>query len=396
MKILIVNSLYPPYTIGGAGQSVQAVAEGIRDRSHQPIVVTLTPKQEKHRNSVNGIKVHYLPLKNIYWPFDRRNPSLLRKALWHGLDAYNPWMKRNIRNVINDENPDLVHTNALAGFSAAIWSTVKSAFLPLVHTLWDHYLMCLRSTMFRRGDNCDSICWDCRGPALVRRRLSRQPDMVISNSQAVLERHQSRGYFEGTPCRVIHNAYPAPEETPDPSSASSDTFTIGYLGRLDEPKGVEFMLETLSGNLKSGWTVKVAGTGKENYERGLRRRFSDSDVDFLGYVEWFDFLPSVDVLVVPSLCHDTLPRTIFEAFHFGVPVVGARRGGIPEAIRDGETGLLFDPDEPDELIHCLERLERDEALQENVSRRARATTEYFLEDRMVDEYEACYRDVLDQ
>jgi glycosyltransferase involved in cell wall biosynthesis len=61
----------------------------------------------------------------------------------------------------------------------------------------------------------------------------------------------------------------------------------------------------------------------------------------------------IDVLVVPSLWPENAPLVIQEAFQAGVPVVGARMGGIPEFIREGVTGRLFDPGVPGELTRIL-------------------------------------------
>jgi len=63
---------------------------------------------------------------------------------------------------------------------------------------------------------------------------------------------------------------------------------------------------------------------------------------FIGYVDRVTTaLHAIDVLVVPSLI-DGRPATIMEANACGVPVIATRVGGIPEMIRDGENGVLFD------------------------------------------------------
>lgn len=82
-----------------------------------------------------------------------------------------------------------------------------------------------------------------------------------------------------------------------------------------------------------------------------------------------------DVLVVPSR-HEGMGRVCAEAMAAGKPVLGARTGGIPEVVVDGETGLLFEPDDADDLLAKLVKLCTDEPLRRQLGeaggRRARA------------------------
>ena len=85
-------------------------------------------------------------------------------------------------------------------------------------------------------------------------------------------------------------------------------------------------------------------------------------VEFLGFTSRADFFPRIDVLVVPSLHDEALSRVVAEAYAHGVPVLGARRGGIPEIVDDGQTGFVFDPDEPAELAAAARRFVADPGL----------------------------------
>ena len=86
---------------------------------------------------------------------------------------------------------------------------------------------------------------------------------------------------------------------------------------------------------------------------------------------------------------------VFEALAFGKPVIGSRRGGIPEMIREGENGLLFEPDAPGELVAALRRLAADPALRLRMAEAARASAQPFL-DRAgwVGRYLALYDEVI--
>jgi glycosyltransferase involved in cell wall biosynthesis len=71
---------------------------------------------------------------------------------------------------------------------------------------------------------------------------------------------------------------------------------------------------------------------------------------------------SLDVLVFSSLWPENSPLVIHEAFMAGVPVVGAREGGIPGLVTHGANGLLYDAYSPDDLAAALQRLRDEPAL----------------------------------
>jgi len=126
----------------------------------------------------------------------------------------------------------------------------------------------------------------------------------------------------------------------------------------------------------------------------LRQRYAHAPVRFLGRVAPRDFYPHIDVMVVPSIWNDTFPGVVFEALAFGKPVIGSRRGGIPEMIREGENGLLFEPDTPGDLIAALRHLAADADLRHRMGEAARRSAQPFLDrDRWIAQYQALYQSI---
>jgi glycosyltransferase involved in cell wall biosynthesis len=97
---------------------------------------------------------------------------------------------------------------------------------------------------------------------------------------------------------------------------------------------------------------------------------------------------SLDVLVVPSLWPENSPLVIHEAFMQGVPVIGARSGGIADLVRDDVDGLLVDPYSPESLRDALQRFLGDPALRARLS--AAAPPVKSIEDDAA-EWDARYR-----
>ena len=133
--------------------------------------------------------------------------------------------------------------------------------------------------------------------------------------------------------------------------------TIIYVGRLSAEKGLFTLIDAVKGlDVK----LKIIGDGPIKAALGCRVRDEGlKNVDFLGYkkgVELEDEICESMFLVIPSEWYENNPRTVIEAFASGKPVIGARIGGIPELVKDGETGLLFESGNIDDLrdkIQCL-------------------------------------------
>ena len=105
-----------------------------------------------------------------------------------------------------------------------------------------------------------------------------------------------------------------------------------------------------------------------------------------------DYLAAVDVMAYPSRI-EGLGSAILDAMDFGVPVIAARVGGIPDIIRSGSNGILFESGDAAALADGLERLRNDAALRESLAGQARADLSAFSPEAMAGSYLALYRDI---
>ena len=141
---------------------------------------------------------------------------------------------------------------------------------------------------------------------------------------------------------------------------------IGFVGTLVWHKGVHVLLAAARRLPPSKYEVLIHGdlhTFPE-YVASLRRSADGLPIQFRGRFEGGDaaeVYSELDVLVVPSLWLENSPLVIHEAFMCGVPVVGARTGGIAGLIDDGVNGRLYDPASDLALAEVLTSLVSDPA-----------------------------------
>lgn len=156
-----------------------------------------------------------------------------------------------------------------------------------------------------------------------------------------------------------------------------DEFVIAAVGRLVRGKGYDVLLRALSQIPTSDRpTLLLAGDGNERqFLENLSTKLGVSEqTRFLGFqTDVRPILWSADVFVhVPVNFPEGTPNAILEAMAAGLPVIASKVGGIPEVVRDGETGLIVPPNEPKALAEAINKLRQDEGLRQQLGKQAQA------------------------
>jgi glycosyltransferase involved in cell wall biosynthesis len=393
MKIALISTLYAPYQVGGAERAVQILAEGLAQRGHSVFVITLGEAQLEGRSVISGVTVYRLPLHNPPWPFSGLVANAAQRAVWHVRDFHNYAMSARVGTVLDGESPDILHTNSLSGFSVGVWRQAARRRLPVVHTLHDYYLMCPPSAMYRNGANCGDICARCFPFAAYRRRASEAVHAVVGVSRYILDRHIRAGFFKETrTARVIFNSVRPAQRKYQHSRKASLTF--GFIGRICNEKGVRWLVEVFARDANPRNRLVIAGTGAPGVVESLKAEFSSPSVQFIGHVDPSVFYEQVDVVVIPSLWNEPFGRTVIEALAYRLPVIASNRGGIPEVIQDGLTGIIVDPDEPGSLARAMRRFSAEPELASRLGCHGAQRLLPFSEKCALDAHESVYADVM--
>ncbi|MEY2571260.1 MAG: hypothetical protein QOE63_1610, partial [Acidimicrobiaceae bacterium] len=210
----MVSSLWPPAVLGGAELYASKLADHLEERGHTVGVVTL---------GVDGPRV---VAKGRPWPYrldDFADSAAWRRVVFHLRDLYDPTAARLIRRAITSFAPDVVHSHAIAGLSAAVLSAPDRMGVPHVHHVHDYWLLCRRTTMVRgSGVACEQRCLSCRSIAAVHMLTTRGHvgDVCVAVSEATADVHRELRALR-SPVRVVHNAGAAAPPTRPPRATGA-------------------------------------------------------------------------------------------------------------------------------------------------------------------------------
>lgn len=360
MRILMACAAFPPFIDGGGPISAMIVAKLLLGLGHEVTVVNVA--DEARHEIYDGVPVRRLASLNIDWNYRLPRPGW-KKLVWHALENFNPRAFFAMRREIRELKPDLVLTDSIENINVASWAAAKSCGVPVAHIVRSAFLLCWNGSMSRGGANCDGACGSCKATSYGKKLSSRFVDAVIGETDFILDRHFSEGYFPHATRHRIAGAVPTPAGAmPRPAPASDRPLRVGYIGVHDRLKGLDTLADAARRLVGRPVEFLIAGTGSRDYAKSLPERFPASNTRFLGWTKPEDFFPQVDVIAIPSLIREPFGRVTIEAFAQGVPVIGARSGGIPETIEPGLSGLLFEPGDDAELAARIDSLVDDRDL----------------------------------
>lgn len=219
--------------------------------------------------------------------------------------------------------------------------------------------------------------------------------MVFVSRNLATKYHEAHPICEGK-STVIYNGVDTQRFRPELKNARAtdriraryglaEGRTALFVGRTVSQKGVTFLLEAMETLRLRFPKMKLLIAGSPLYDKKLASPFLDhlkcqaralgDSVAFAGYVP-HDTIPyfyvAADVTVVPSLWDEPFGKVVIESMACGVPVVGSRKGAIPEIIDDGVDGMCVDrPRRPGELADVIGGLLTDRELRLRLGNSAR-------------------------
>lgn len=215
-------------------------------------------------------------------------------------------------------------------------------------------------------------------------RLSRRVDLWVMRKSLRGAGVIAASAFAAEPLTAFSAPRVIPNGTPDLGYVErrfDDRPVVGVAGRIAPEKGQAEFVEAVRlldrRGVKCSFAIRgEARFAEPDYAAAVRRSSAGLPIEFLAWQATpKEALAGIDVLVVPSMQNDAMPRIILEAFSAGIPVVAFASGGIPELIEEGKTGFLVYRRSSQALADKLQHLLATPALLAHAASRARRNWE---------------------
>ena len=197
-------------------------------------------------------------------------------------------------------------------------------------------------------------------------------DRVFVCSQSLIDHFSQRSYLREK-LRLFYNALTIPPL----HIAGNNPLKFAIVAKLSKRKQVDVVLRVFARLQDLPWELHIGGFGEEletikalRHSLGLESRVCITE----GKVDAFAFLADKDVGILYST-EEGFPNALLEYMGCSCAAIASKVGGVPEILRDGENGLLVDPDRPDTLETAVRQLIADRELRDSLIREGYRTVQ---------------------
>ena len=380
LKIAHVVRRYSPAEWGGTETVVMHTVEGQRALGHVPRVFCTAALQPPDARSTENVA--FFPYFYPYFPMPAADRLKLDKK---GGSPYAP----KLIKAVEAFRPDVIHIHAGGRLACAAVKLAKRLGVPSVISLHGGAAAVPASEL-------DEMLKPLKGKfpygAILDRLFGLRFDPLAKVDVIICISHEEeRRLKEKYPGRNVQYL-PNGVDGGDVRAAARPGSNILCVSRIDYQKNQLALVEllaarpgcrlTLVGPITARWYAdKIAARAKE---LGVGDRLTLVPGLPPGSAELEAAFAAADVFVLPSV-HEPFGIVALEAMARGIPLIASNVGGLPDFVKDGENGLLFDPSDPANLVRAFDRLvalppERIEAM---VSA-ARATADQFTWRSVID------------
>ncbi len=333
-------------------------------------------------------------IKNI--DFNKREGFL--KDFTKALHLIYSFEARNkLEALIKKEKPDIAHLhNFNFQLTPSILGVLKKYKIPVVWTMHDYHLICPNYSLFTQGQICERCkvhkYYNCYKYKCIKNnramsflamlemylhklvlRSYKKINLFISPSQFLKNKINEGWQVETDKIKQLYNFVDLAKFKPNFEAGEG----LLYVGRLSREKGLITLLKAMQALPEI--TLNIVGTGPQKQE--ILQFIADNNlnnINLLGYKtgeELYDLIRQTRFVVLPSIWYENNPISVLESFALAKPVIGSDLGGIPELVKNGQTGYLFAPGDYKDLESKIKAVYSDLETSQKLGKNAREFVE---------------------
>lgn len=391
MRIALAHKYYR--LTGGAEVFFRATERVLREQGHETLMIASGEKADLA--GADNVLLLKAPAYD--------SASTLTKARSLPSAIYDRGKKAEVKAALEAFKPDVFHAFAVnVQLTPSVVVAADELGLPIVGTFNDYKHICPNYKLFHHG----RICLDCKPRRFYEPILNRcSKDSFALSVAGSIEAyaHQALRIYERFDHFTFSSKFLARTTQAFWSERdvswshlrnpfSSATYEARdeyagyglYFGRLIEEKGVDRLIRAAA--LLGGFPIKIVGDGPDTDAlKALAVEVGSDNVEFLGAkwgTEMDEVLRLARFVVVPSIWHENFPYVINQSFAYARAVIGSDRGGITELVEHGQRGLIFDPDNIQELADQMRVLIADEDKARRFGQAAKAWSDELFTDEI--------------
>lgn len=274
-----------------------------------------------------------------------------------------------LRKLFSSISPDILHINN-GGYPAALSARAAAIAARLAGV--PHVIMVVNNLAvgYRRPSRWLNYPVD--------RVVANSVSKFVTGSCAAARKLRKVLRLNGATCLAIHNGIALLQTTETPEETRKrlglekfNGVIFGVVALMETRKGHQVLLEALNELLgradKDIPNIKILLEGDGPLHTDLQEYVKDKQLSehcvFVGNEKnVMNFMAVLDVLILPSIDYEDFPNVVLEAMGLGKPVISSRLAGTPEQVVDGETGLLVEPRDANQLAVAITKLYLDEQM----------------------------------
>ncbi len=320
-------------TIGGGSRHVLGLLQNINKDRFDVLLVAPRGWLTTRATKIKDVKVKIVEFKS---KFDFRSLIKLKKNIAEFRSGDNPF------------GPIVIHAHGpRAGYFCRLAMRSGEKFVYTEHLWNSDFQLKNRLNGFVQVGGLKSVC--------------RKADLVIAVSNSVKKFLIAKIVENSDKVKVIPNAIEISDDEPRiirrPGRDNSGELIVGTIGALNRTKGQIYLIRAFSRVVKSLPKAKLEvigdGPDREKLKKEIDRFDLESKIQLLGsQKEVKKIIRDWDLFVLPSLS-ETFGLVILEAFETGIPVLATSVGGVPEIVKNGETGVLVPSADPERMAKAI-------------------------------------------